>query len=180
MRGEGEVSGTIFEDSNTEATVIVQLVPPGSATKGPTRSSAKQPLVSRTTRIFVSSASRCVSLHRCAIRPGATSASAPVAERIVCVAEVPLRPFWVLTCEHGGRRAAGQRTRLFLPCPSELRQLFVHCGLQDRILESEGMQWSDASPALRSGVCLHSLVLARLGQVRQAASSSRCVKLDCI
>ena len=55
----------------------------------------------------------------------ASRASAPAAERIVGVAEVPLRPFWVLTYQHGARRAACQRTRLYLLCPSELRQRVV-------------------------------------------------------
>ena len=64
---------------------------------------------------------------------GASSATAPVAERIVGVAEVPLRPFWVLTYQHGARRAAGQRSRLYLPCPSELRRRLVQCDLQDPV-----------------------------------------------
>ena len=95
----------------------------------------------------------------------ASMVSAPAPERIVGVAEVPLRPFWVLTYQHSARRAAGQFSGLYLPCPSEFRQRLVQCGLQDCILESKQMQWWDASPALRSGVWLYSFVLAGLGQV---------------
>ena len=52
-----------------------------------------------------------------------------------------------LTYQHGARRAAAQRTRLYLPCPSELRPRLVQCGLPDR----QGMQtaWTGGGWLLR-------------------------------